>query len=83
MVLIEIEKISYRKKDGNQAEGLKLYYSEDVPNNKALEGQRCDSVYIPSTRYEDLPVLNDIEIGMEFDILYNRFGGVKDIKILM
>lgn len=82
MLLVGIEKVDYVKKDGTPASGVKLYYTESVPSNKKLEGECCDSLYIPSTRFVDLPVLNDLEIGTEIDISYNRFSGVKDIKIL-
>lgn len=82
MKLLGIEKIEYEKKDGGTASGVKLYYAEEVPTNKRLEGCYCNSVYIPKSRFDDLPGLEELELGCEFDILYNRFGGVKDIKLI-
>lgn len=81
MLVVGIEKVSYTKKDGNQASGLKLHVTEPV-DNKNFEGERTDQVYIPSTRFEDLPVLENLEVGDLIEVFYNRFGGVKDIKII-
>lgn len=82
MLIVGIESIDYKKKDGSQVKGLKLYYTECDAKNKNLEGERCDSLYIPSTRFDDLSgVLDLIGVGSEIDVLYNRFGGIKDIVI--
>lgn len=83
MLIVGIESIDYKKKDGAQVCGVKYYYTEVDKNNKKLDGERCDSLYIPQTRYTDLAdVLENVGVGSEIDVLYNRFGGVKDIRIL-
>lgn len=83
MLVVGIEKISYlRKKDNTQVEGLKLYCTWSDERNKNLEGEMCETVYIPASRFDSISCLYEIEVGNEIRISYNRFGGVDDIRIL-
>lgn len=81
MFLVGIKKVKYEK-NGQTIEGLKLYTLEDDPSDQSLEGQKADSIWLSKNLCEKLPVLDDMDIGCSFDVLYNRFGGVKDIKII-
>lgn len=79
MTLVGIEKINYKKKDGTQVNGCKFHYTDNVDN---VEGVITGSFYVSNAKAEQMPELDLLELGTEFDILYNRFGSVKDIKIL-
>lgn len=81
MTLVGIEKIDYKKKDGTQVNGCKFHYTDEVDNDD-VEGVITGSFYVSKAKSEELPALDQLELGIEFDILYNRFGGIKDIKIL-
>lgn len=82
MTLVGIEKIDYkRKQDGVQVTGCKFHYTDEVDSGD-VEGVITGSFYVSKAKAEELPVLDQLELGTEFDILYNRFGGIKDIKIL-
>lgn len=83
MLVVGIEKISYvRKKDNTQVEGLKLYCTWPDERNKNLEGEMCETIYIPASRFDSIASLSDIQVGSEIRISYNRFAGVDDIIIL-
>lgn len=83
MLVVGIEKINYvRKKDNTQVEGLKLYCTWADERNKNLVGEMCETVYIPSSRFDSISALSDLEVGNEIRISYNRFGGVDDITII-
>lgn len=81
MTLVGIEKIDYKKKDGTQVTGCKFHYTDNVDNDN-VEGVITGSFYVSNAKAEQIPELDLLELGTEFDILYNRFGGIKDIKIL-
>lgn len=82
MTLVGIEKIDYKKKmDGTRVTGCKFYYTDSYESDK-LEGLITGSFYISEAKAELIPELDLLELGSEFDILYDRFGGVKNIKLL-
>lgn len=81
MKLVGIEKIDYKKKDGTQVKGCKFHYTDNV-DNENVEGVITGNFYVSSAKADELPALEELELGIEFDILYNRFGGIKDIKII-
>lgn len=82
MLLIGIEKINYTNKEKKEVRGIKLYYTFHAGEKRNVEGVICDSIYIPEHRAEVIEDIGFIQLGDEFDILYNRFGGVQDIKII-
>lgn len=75
--VIGIEHRSYvSKKTGKNVEGYNLYLSQEVAFRN-LMGVRCYSEWISPELYSD-----DIEVGSEVTLTYNRFGRVAGVSVL-
>lgn len=75
--VIGIEHRSYvSKKTGKNVEGYNLYLSQDVDDRNVM-GVRCYSEWIAPELYSD-----EIEVGSEVSLSYNRFGRVAGVSVL-
>ena len=75
--VIGIEHRSYvSKKTGKNVEGYNLYLSQEVDGRNVI-GVRCFSEWIAPELYSD-----DIEVGSEVSLGYNRFGRVACVTVL-
>lgn len=75
--VIGIEYRSYvSKKTGKNVEGYNLYLSQEVDDSNVM-GVRCYSEWIAPELYSD-----DIEVGCEVSLIYNRFGRVAGVSVL-
>lgn len=75
--VIGIEHRSYvSKKTGKNVEGYNLYLSQEVDDCNVM-GVRCYSEWISPDLYSD-----DIEVGCEVSLSYNRFGRVAGVSVL-
>lgn len=75
--VIGIEHRSYvSKKTGKDVEGYNLYLSQEVDDRNVM-GVRCYSEWIAPELYSD-----DIEVGSEVSLGYNRFGRVACVTVL-
>lgn len=75
--VIGIEHRSYvSKKTGKNVEGYNLYLSQEADDKNVL-GVRCYSEWLQSDLYSD-----DIEVGCEVSLSYNRFGRVAGVTVL-
>ena len=75
--VIGIEHRSYvSKKTGKNVEGYNLYLSQEVAFRN-LMGVRCYSEWISPELYSD-----DIEVGSEVSLTYNRYGRVAGVSVL-
>lgn len=75
--VIGIEHRSYvSKKTGKDVEGYNLYLSQEVDDRNVM-GVRCYSEWIAPELYSD-----DIEVGSEVSLAYNRFGRVAGVTVL-
>lgn len=75
--VIGIEHRSYvSKKTGKNVEGYNLYLSQEVDDKNVL-GVRCYSEWLQPDLYSD-----DIELGCEVSLSYNRFGKVAGVTVL-
>lgn len=75
--VIGIEHRSYvSKKTGKNVEGYNLYLSQEVDDRNVM-GVRCYSEWIAPELYTD-----DIEVGSEVSLIYNRFGRVAGVTVL-
>ena len=75
--VIGIEHRSYvSKKTGKNVEGYNLYLTQE-PDDKNLIGVRCYSEWLIPDLYSD-----DIEVGCEVSLSYNRFGKVAGVTVL-
>lgn len=73
--VIGIEHRSYvSKKTGKNVEGYNLYLSQEVDDRNVI-GVRCYSEWISPELYSD-----DIEVGSEVSLSYNRFGRVAGVS---
>lgn len=74
--VIGIEHRSYvSKKTGKNVEGYNLYLSQEVDDRNVI-GVRCYSEWISPELYSD-----DIEVGSEVSLSYNRFGRVAGVSV--
>lgn len=75
--VIGIEHRSYvSKKTGKNVEGYNLYLTQEVDDRNVM-GVRCYSEWISPELYSD-----DIEVGSEVSLQYNRFGRVAGVVVL-
>ena len=75
--VIGIEHRSYvSKKTGKNVEGYNLYLSQEVDDRNVM-GVCCYSEWIAPDLYSD-----DIEVGCEVSLSYNRFGRVAGVTVL-
>ena len=75
--VIGIEHRSYvSKKTGKLVEGYNLYLSQEVPDFSVM-GVRCCSEWLAPEMYSD-----DIEVGCEVSLTYNRYGRVAGVVVL-
>ena len=75
--VIGIEHRSYvSKKTGKNVEGYNLYLTQEVDDKNVL-GVRCYSEWISPDLYSD-----EIEVGSEVSLQYNRFGRVAGVVCL-
>lgn len=76
-IVIGIEHRSYvSKKTGKNVEGYNLYLSQEVDDRNVM-GVRCYSEWIAPELYSD-----DIVVGSEVSLSYNRFGRVAGVSVL-
>lgn len=74
--VIGIEHRSYvSKKTGKNVEGYNLYLSQEVDAPNVM-GVRCFSEWIQPDMYSD-----DIEVGSDVTLSYNRFGRVAGVSV--
>lgn len=75
--VIGIEHRSYvSKKTGKKVEGYNLYLSQET-NDSNVMGVRCFSEWLSPDLYSD-----EIEVGSEVSLGYNRFGRVAFVTVL-
>lgn len=65
--------VSFTAKDGKEVKGVSLYLGYET---EGVEGMAADKVFIPAAK---LPK-NDIVVGSEVDVLFNRYGKVEAIR---
>lgn len=74
--VIGIEHRSYvSKKTGKNVEGYNLYLTQET-DDKNVMGVRCYSEWLSPEMYSD-----DIEVGSEVTLSYNRFGRVAAVSV--
>ena len=74
--VIGIEHRSYvSKKTGKNVEGYNLYLTQ-VTDEKNVMGVRCYSEWLSPEMFSD-----DIEVGSEVMLSYNRFGRVAAVSV--
>ena len=66
--------VSFTGKDGKEVKGVSLYLGYET---EGVEGMAADKVFIPAAR---LPK-NDIVVGTEVDVLFDRRGKVDCIRV--
>lgn len=64
------------KKTGKDVEGYNLYLSQEVDDRNVM-GVRCYSEWISPDLYSD-----EIEVGSDVSLSYNRFGRVAGVTVL-
>lgn len=75
--VVGIEHRSYvSKKTGKNVEGYNLYLTQEVDDKNVL-GVRCFSEWLSPEMYSD-----EIEVGCEVSLGYNRFGRVAGVTVL-
>lgn len=75
--VIGIEHRSYvSKKTGKNIEGYNLYLTQEVDDKKVL-GVRCYSEWLSPEMYSD-----EIEVGCEVSLAFNRFGRVAFVTVV-
>ena len=62
---------------GNKYSHLYLYCTS-TEGNDTLDGFRCEVVKVKKNVSE---IYNDVNLGDEFKVYYDRFGNVEDISI--
>lgn len=78
MIIVGIEDVNYvSKKTGRAVTGVKLHLTYPLDDDKG-DGQGVVSEFCSS----NIPVVNTLTVGDEVEILYNRFGGIADVRVL-
>lgn len=78
MIIVGIEDVNYvSKKTGRAVSGVKLHLTYPLDEDKG-EGQGVVSEFCSS----NIPVVGTLAVGDEVEILYNRYGGIVDIRVL-
>lgn len=76
--VIGIEHRSYlSKKTGKNVEGYNLYLTQEVDDKNVL-GVRCYSEWLSPEVYSS----DEIEVGCEVLLIYNRFGRVAGVRVV-
>lgn len=73
--IIGLKSMSFTTKDGTHIEGTKIFTSDPIKNGKGVEPE---SVFLTRDKMAALDFVPDV--GMDIEILYNRWGKVKTIK---
>lgn len=63
------------KKTGKEVEGYNLYLTQEVNGSRVI-GVRCFSVWLQPDLCSD-----DIVVGCEVSLVYNRFGRVTGVSV--
>lgn len=66
--------VSFTAKDGKEVKGVSLYLGYET---EGVEGMAADKVFIPAAK---LPK-NDIVVGAEVDVLFDRRGKINSIIV--
>lgn len=74
MVVIGIQKVDYKNKDGRQVLGTNLHCCYLT---KSVDGQAVEKIYI-SSRMKDVPLFKE---GDTINVMYNKFGSVESITL--
>lgn len=68
------------KSSGQLIEGSRFYFAGD-DGSRSLVGQSCFDFFMTSRRLEQIGFLPSAsDVGSEYEIFYNRFGKVCDIR---
>lgn len=68
------------KTTGDLIEGTRFFFSGD-DGSRGLVGQTCFDFFMTQRRLEQLHFTpSPSDLGTEYDILYNRYGKVADIR---
>lgn len=70
---------SFTAKDGKEINGMSIYVSEPIDAQRG-HGESAEKVFLSTDRVKALPF--KLEIGMAVEVLYNKFGKVKEVRSL-
>ena len=77
--IIGFEHKSFTTKEGDTIEGTSLYITDKIPPQRG-EGCMGDRICLSNNKQNDLPFLP--AVGMEVEVLYNKFGKVSTIRLI-
>lgn len=77
--IIGIVNTSFTAKDGTEINGTNLYLTELIDKKKG-QGESAEKIFLSANRVKDIPF--KLEVGMDVEVLYNRFGKVKELRLI-
>lgn len=66
-------------KTGKNVKGWNIYVTREpsVSESEYITGRVCEDLYVPDT-FD----IKSVAIGFDFNVVYNRYGGVEEIQAL-
>lgn len=78
MKLIGIQRVDYTNKNGYHILGYKLHTSTPAKNNDSI-GEITDAVFVSAQVFA---TCDEIAVGDEISIAYNKYGKVSGVSIV-
>ena len=77
--IMGLEQKSFTTKEGDTIEGVSIYITDKIPPQRG-EGCMGDRIFLSKNKLNDLPFVP--AVGMEVEVLYNKFGKVSTIRLI-
>ena len=71
--LVGYREVSFKAQDGNKIEGIKLFFEF---TDKNISGVGVESINYFKTDYQYL----DLELNANYEIYYNKYGKIQELR---
>lgn len=76
MQIIGYQNMEFKGDKGEEVKGMQVFLGEDI--TKDGDGMRVTKIWLTPKKLEELSV--QIALGVEVDVVYNRYGKVADLR---
>lgn len=76
MKIVGYQDIQFVGEKGEEVKGTQVFLGEDI--TKDGDGMRVTKIWLTPKKIEELSV--KIDLGVEVDVVYNRYGKVADLR---
>lgn len=76
MRIVGYQNMEFKGDKGEEVKGMQVFLGEDI--TKDGDGMRVTKIWLTPKKIEELSV--QIDLGVEVDVVYNRYGKVADLR---